>query len=269
MNLANQPDPEKARLEWHMLLDCYLQLGIKVELLAQAPDLYDMVYTANAGWGKKGVFLLSNFKHKERKKETPHYKQWFMSHGFRVIKAKGCFEGQGDLITTNSAYLLGYGTRTSPHFITELKQVFSFGKPIISLELIDPAFYHLDTCLFSWKPMNIIMYYPGAFSDEALLKLKQLPLTRIEVTREEALAFVCNSVYHEKTALLGGASERLLELFRNMGCLTTTISSTEDVATLFTYLKRDRDTSMVISLPVPTELMKGGGSYRCCSLFLD
>ncbi len=270
MHRDNQPDPEKARLEWHMLLDCYLQLGIKVELLAPVPGLHDMVYTANAGWGKNGAFILSNFKHAERKKETEHHRQWFLNQNFPFVQqARGHFEGQGDLITTNSAYLLGYGTRTSLDFGDELKHALTLDNPLIQLELVDPAFYHLDTCLFSWRTINVVMYYPGAFTNEGISKLKQLPLTLIEVTRKEALTFVCNSVYYKKTALLSGASERLLRLFRNMGCHTSVITSAQDIATFFTSYNTNGNVPTVISLPVPTELMKGGGSYRCCSLFLD
>lgn len=112
------------------------------------------------------------------------------------------------------------------------------------------------------------MYYPGAFAPNDLQELEKLPLEKIEVTEEEAKAFVCNGVYHEKVAILGGASERILDVFRGKGYHVFVINNFEDVATLFgCYAYTGVPT--IISLPKPTELLKGGGSYRCCSLFLD
>ena len=37
------------------------------------------------------------------------------------------------------------------------------GRPVISLRLVDPRFYHLDTALAALDDANII-YYPAAFS---------------------------------------------------------------------------------------------------------
>ncbi len=270
MHCNTQPDPERARLEWIMLMEAYLQLGIEVHLIPPVRNLHDMVYTANAGWGRKNVFVVSRFRHKERREESLFYHKWLTQHGFGVLTTSHFFEGQGDLITTNLAYLLGYGARSEWGVLDELQNIFHFGKPIIPLQLIDPAFYHLDTCLFSWKPENLIMYYPDAFTKEGINKLNELPFIKIEVTREEALSFVCNSVYCGKTALIGGASQRLLDIFRKQKMRVFEIKNLGELTSLF---EKDgtvhKQLSTVISLPLPTELLKGGGSYRCCSLFLD
>ena len=174
------------------------------------------------------------------------------------------------MITTNEGYLYGYGIRSSLGAIEAIKKKLELGKKIIPLRLVDPYFYHLDTCLFSWKPKRLIMYYPEAFTKEDLSQLESLSLDKIEVTREEAESFVCNSVYHGSVALLSGASERILEVFEKRGCKIFVIEGVKDLPRIFERFSRSSlHRPVVIALPKPTELMKGGGSYRCCSLFLD
>lgn len=276
MDKKNKPDAEKARLEWTMLFESYLQLGIEVKMISPRPGLHDMVFTANAGWGRKGAFILSKFFHQERRNEIKFYKEWFQKNGFEVIKmpnepdASPYFEGQGDLITTNEGYFFGWGIRSSFEAIEHISQIFSLGKKRITLRLIDPHFYHLDTCLFSWKPLELIMYYPGAFAEEDLQKIRKSSLDKIEVTREEAMNFVCNSVYCDKTAIIGGLNKRLLKIFKDRGFAIFIVKNIKDLPRIFEkHLQFNCKTPVVISLPKPVELLKAGGSYRCCSLFLD
>ena len=276
MDKNNQPDPLKARLEWLMLIETYLQLGVEVKILRPRPNLHDMVYTANAGWGRKSVFILSKFRHKERRDEIKFYEEWFKTNGFKAIKMPNrqdeppYFEGQGDLITTNKEYLFGWGIRSSFAAGKYISENLFLGRKIISLQLINKNFYHLDTCFFSWKPLDFIMYYPQAFNSESLKKIKALDLDKIEVTREEAMNLVCNSVYYETTAIISGAGERLLEQFQGRKFMLFRVKSIEDLPLVFKeYRKISKKTPKIIVLPKPTELLKAGGSYRCCSLFLD
>jgi N-dimethylarginine dimethylaminohydrolase len=60
------------------------------------------------------------------------------------------------------------------------------------LELVDPHFYHLNLCLAPLTPESLLIY-PGAFAPETLARIRIWAQT-FEVTREEALRFVCNGV---------------------------------------------------------------------------
>ena len=71
-------------------------------------------------------------------------------------------EGEGDIVFTGRALLAGYGFRTDQAAAAELAEV--FGLPVVSLRLIDPRFYHLDTALCVLDP-DTAMYYPAAFDD--------------------------------------------------------------------------------------------------------
>ena len=54
-------------------------------------------------------------------------------------------EGEGDLVFAGQAVLAGHGFRSDPAAGDELARL--CGLPVISLRLIDPRFYHLDTAL--------------------------------------------------------------------------------------------------------------------------
>ena len=63
------------------------------------------------------------------------------------------------------------------------------------LHLIDPRFYHLDTCFAPLKE-NGALWYPGAFDLESQERIRKYTSRKssIEVTEEEALSFACNAV---------------------------------------------------------------------------
>ena len=71
-------------------------------------------------------------------------------------------EGEGDFAYLPGAYggliLAGYGFRTEPAAHAEAQEV--LGRPVVSLKLVDPAFYHLDTALAALDDRHIT-YYPA------------------------------------------------------------------------------------------------------------
>ena len=85
MKLENSPDLQLAAQQWdnlyHVLRD---QVGAHVELVPQAPDCPDMVFTANAGIVREGIVALSSFHHPERQGEEPHFRRWFHESGFSI-----------------------------------------------------------------------------------------------------------------------------------------------------------------------------------------
>ena len=61
------------------------------------------------------------------------------------------------------------------------------GCRVIPLELIDPYYYHLDTCFCPLAPGEAI-YFPGAFDDYGRRVLQELVPELIEVAVEEAVS---------------------------------------------------------------------------------
>lgn len=165
-----------------------------IQLVEPNQSCPDMVFTANAGFhfGKKNV-ILSNFKYKERKPEEQLFNRWFNSNNYTVHTVKNSFEGQGDLLKDAKGNLwLGTGFRTDRVVLEELEHIFD--SSVRPLKLVDPRWYHLDTC-FCPLPNGELMWYPKAFDDSSQKIIRQQFTITLDVSEEDALLFACNSVY--------------------------------------------------------------------------
>ena len=87
--------------------------------------------------------------------------------------------------------LAGYGFRTDRRAHDEIAEL--IGMPVVSLELVDPRFYHLDTALAVLDDTTIA-YYPPAFSDESRATLHELFPDAIEVASADAYVLGLNAV---------------------------------------------------------------------------
>ena len=174
-------DRRLALAQWKMLRRIYLDLGHRVDLLAPVPGLPDMVYAANGATVVDGTVLAARFRHPQRAAEAVAHATWFRRTGSRVVEPEFVNEGEGDLLVVGSGpdavILAGHGFRTDPRAHAEAARV--FGREIVSLELVDPRYYHLDTAIAvlsgsnGEKPANIA-YLPEAFSPGSQAVLRQL-----------------------------------------------------------------------------------------------
>jgi len=208
MNIKNIINPHKANEQWFKFCDDLKQCGVKLQYIDPHPDFPDMVFTANAGLvnSKLRSVILSNFKHEERKGEQAIFKRWFLDHGYSVTRLPENinFEGQGDALFLGDTLFLGYGFRTdieSHRIIAEILEV-----DYVSCELIDPYFYHLDTCFTPTK--DGLLYFKEAFSKQSHDKMidkfidmgKNNSLLDIANVKEvHAHEFICNSVFLENS----------------------------------------------------------------------
>jgi ornithine--oxo-acid transaminase len=194
------------------LADIYL-----VEPIAGSPD---MVFTANAGLARDGVVAISSFYHPERQGEEPHFREWFRKAGYAVVDLPRAtpFEGEGDALFSadGSRLWAGHGTRTLEASHGALQRLWDV--EVVSLRLIDPRFYHLDTC-FAPLEDGSLLYYPPAFDEESLKKIEAVysDEKRIAVREDDALAFACNAVNLERTIVLNCISVELEQELRSRG----------------------------------------------------
>jgi N-dimethylarginine dimethylaminohydrolase len=235
----NPTDQSKALNQWNSLYEAYLKLGIDVDLIEPIPGLPDMVYAANGGMVVDGIAYSAKFRHDERAAEGPAYLAHLASKGFTAHEAEEINEGEGDFLVVGDVILAAWGFRSDKESHDELRRVFE--KDVISLKLINPSYYHLDTAL-AVLDEHTIAYYPGAFDDESLAILRTRYPDAILASEEDA-------------AVLG------LNLFsdgRNV------IMAEQAVA-----LRRDIDergfTTHGVNL---SELLLGGGGVKCCTLEL-
>jgi ornithine--oxo-acid transaminase len=86
------------------------------------------------------------------------------------------------------------------------------------LHLVDPRFYHLDTC-FAPLEDGSLLYFPPAFDAESLAKIEGFyPVQkRIVVGERDAVSFACNAVNIGKTIVLNRISEELEKELRSRG----------------------------------------------------
>ncbi len=243
-------DSQRARLQWSALHAILVnQTDSRVTVVDSREGLPDMVFSANAGLVYDGRFIPSRFRYPERTGEERHFTEWAKGLGYEVrpLPAAITFEGAGDALFDRKRPVLwlGHGFRTSPSaeaFLSD--QVQPGGWQVVSLELTDPRYYHLDTC-FCPLDGGLVMWFPAAFSAESQNIVRSvLPeSSRIEVGEEDAAHFACNAVSVNGTIVMNRASQNLRARLSNNGF-------------------------RVIETPLD-EFIRAGGSSKCLTLRLD
>jgi ornithine aminotransferase len=169
-----------ARQGWQRLRETYEALGARVDVQPPVKGLPDMVFTANAAVVLDGTVMLARFRCAERQGEQAHNRAWF-----EALRARGVvdhvleppagldFEGAGDAIWDAHRGLLwtGHGQRSSREMSAVLTA--TYGVPTVSLELVDPRFYHLDTCFCVLSGGDVVAYRP-AFSAAGWAQIEEL-----------------------------------------------------------------------------------------------
>jgi N-dimethylarginine dimethylaminohydrolase len=242
MHRENASDPIQSVWQWWSLHDALRELGVEIERLEPVPGLPDLVFTANAGLVYRNRFVASRFRHGVRQGEAPHFERWARAHGFEVVSlpAGHHFEGAGDALFCGETLYAGYRFRSdarSHHWIGE-----RLGVAVLPLELVDPRFYHLDTC-FCPLAEDAALYYPGAFDGYGRSVLQDRIPRLIEVSAEEAVSFSCNAVVVGRTVILNDGAPKLATVLRDWGFATRPLRL--------------------------TEFIKAGGSAKCLTLRLD
>jgi N-dimethylarginine dimethylaminohydrolase len=234
--------PERAHAQWRRLYETLLRLGAQVELMTPHQGLPDLVFTANAGLVYQHRFFSSRFRHEVRARETPHFDEWFASHDFTVehLPPEVYFEGAGDALFCGQTLFAGYRIRSDVQGHQHLANVLKIH--VLPVELVNPYFYHLDTCFCPLAP-DEALYFPGAF-DTYGRKVIQAHIPKLlEAREEDAHRFGCNAVVLGKTVVLNAGCARLASDLAARGYT-----------------------------PVPVELdefIKSGGSAKCLTLRLD
>ena len=215
MDLTQGVDRELAMRQWEALRQTYLALGHAVELITPEPGLPDMVFAANGGLVFEGRALGARFTHEERVPEGPAYLRWLSGAGLDdVAHPVAVNEGEGDFLVVGDLVLAGTGFRTDPRAHAEVQEF--FGVPVVSLQLIDPRFYHLDTALAALGDHDVA-YYPEAFSPGSRAVLQRLFPDAILATEADAVVLGLNAVSDGRHVVLPAAAETLAEQLRIRG----------------------------------------------------
>lgn len=236
-------DTPLALRQWQDLYAVYRELGFDVRLIDPLPGLPDMVYAANGGTVVDGVAWTARFRHLERAAEGPAYAAWFRAAGFDVREAEAVNEGEGDLLLVGDTIYAGHGFRTDPAAHAEAARV--LGRDVVSLRLVDPRYYHLDTAFAVLDPAGgpgSVAYLPAAFDDASQEVLRFRFPDAVIVSDADASVLGLNCFSDGRTVVHAPQAEKFAAQLAERGFGTVGV-----------------DTS---------ELRRGGGGIKCCTLEL-
>jgi N-dimethylarginine dimethylaminohydrolase len=233
-------DAARAMRQWTRLRQVYLDLGHDVRTIEPVPGLPDMVFAANGATVAGPKVLGARFRYPQRAGEANAYLDWFAAGGYSDIRVPGhVHEGEGDILFAGDTLLAGYGFRSDQAVAAELGDL--FGLPVVSLRLTDPRFYHLDTALCVLDA-DTAMYYPAAFDDAGRAALAARFAELIEAKDEDAEVLGLNAVSDGRHVVLPVQAATLAGQLFQRGFVPVGVDM--------------------------SELLKGGGGAKCCTLEL-
>ncbi|WP_418275561.1 dimethylargininase [Isoptericola jiangsuensis] len=256
MDVSVPVDTGLAVVQWQALKAAYEARGHTVDVVRPEPGLPDMVYAANGAVVVGGRALAARFTYPERQPEGVAYEAWLRTTGARhgivsLGQAVERNEGEGDLLWDGEVLLAGTGFRTTREAHAEAAARLDVG--VLTLELVDPRFYHLDTALAVLSTASgtrgtegaaaaEIAYFPGAFTPASLAVLRERYPDAIEASEDDAAVLGLNAVSDGRHVFLTDRATGMHAALRERGFEPVGVDL--------------------------SELLKGGGSVKCCTLEL-
>uniref|UniRef100_A0AC35F837 Amidinotransferase n=1 Tax=Panagrolaimus sp. PS1159 TaxID=55785 RepID=A0AC35F837_9BILA len=187
---------ERAGKQWETLKSALEKAGAAIEVLEPngAENFPDLVFAANAAVVRGKKAYLANFQYAERKGEKFFFDKWFKENGYETvgddeIAFEGAengyetvgddeiaFEGAGDALwarKNRSKLFCGVGPRTDARALDDVAKKLKDDEPftVFGCRLVDPRFYHIDTC---FCPLNeeVAIWYPQAFDQVSQHNMK-------------------------------------------------------------------------------------------------
>jgi N-dimethylarginine dimethylaminohydrolase len=239
MHPEEPTDTSLALKQWTVLYDTYVDLGFTVQLIDPIPGLPDMVYAANGGFVLDGIAYGARFHYPERQPEGPAYMDWFRSQGLDVREPRKTNEGEGDFLLVGDTILAASGFRSDTSSHQEIADI--YGREVVSLQLVNPSYYHLDTAL-AVIDATTIAYLPSAFDEASLTILRQRYPDAIIATEEDAAILGLNSFSDGHNVVIAERASTFAEDLRDRGFNPIGVEL--------------------------SELLLGGGGVKCCTLEL-
>ncbi len=242
MSTERQTDHGLAVRQWHNLRRILVEAGATISEMQPVRGLPDLVFTANGALLYRKQAVLARFKHAQRQGEESHFRAWLEGAGWEVLEAPSdfSFEGAGDALFCGETLLAGYRIRSDAAGHQQIGEFLDVH--VLPLELVDPYYYHLDTCFCPLSAGEAI-YFPGAFDSYGRRVLKEQIEVLIPVEEHEARRFACNAVVVGRTVVTNTGCSMLHDSLRDRGY--------EPVETAL------------------DEFVKAGGSAKCLTLRLD
>ena len=242
MSTERQADHGLAVRQWHQLRELLVEAGATISEVLPVEGLPDLVFTANAALIFRKQAVLARFKHAQRQGEESRFRAWLEAAGWNVQEAPGdfSFEGAGDALFCGETLYAGYRMRSDASGHQQIGELLDVR--VLPLELVDPYYYHLDTCFCPLSATEAI-YFPGAFDDYGRRVLEEQIEVLIPVEEQEARRFACNAVVVGRRVVTNSGCPWLHDSLRDIGY-------------------EPMETAL-------DEFVKAGGSAKCLTLRLD
>lgn len=225
----HRPSRDTAFAQWKNLYHQLQRFG-DIRLIHGQAGSPDMVFVGHAALVQHGIAALSSFAHPQRQTEEPHFRRWFQSAGFLVWETprETAFEGEGDALfdATGEHLWAAHGLRTCRQSHRHVAD--AWHTRVTSLHLVDPRFYHLDTC-FAPLSGGHLLYFPEAFDAPSREKIEAAyaPEKRIAVTEAEATHFACNVINVGRNILMSPVRGNLASRIAECGYEVTEVELSE------------------------------------------
>lgn len=244
-------DPDRSMRQWEDLVDTLTGAGAAIERIEPVEGLPDMVFTANAGVVDGDRFVVSRFRHPERSGEEKQFAEWFHARGADVSDldlppepdvhaGAPRFEGAGDALPFRGRLVAGYAIRSD--FDAHTRLAAHLGVEVLSVELVDERYYHLDLTFCPLDDRSAIVV-PQAWDRYGADVIRNLVPDPIVLETDEAQAFSANAVVVDRNVILPACSVRLGAELERRG-FTPAVAPVD-------------------------EFLKAGGGVRCLTLALD
>ncbi len=241
---VNRPMAQK---QWETLKHTFEKVGMEVITIEGQQGFPDMVFCANQTFPYykecQTKIVLSQMHSPQRQPEVAFFKTWADSEGIPTQFSHQLFEGMGDALWNYESGQVygGYGFRTSPEVYETLEK--TIDQKIITFELKDDRFYHLDTCL-AILGKETAAYVEEAFTLEGLATLESQFENLLRVPLQEATEqLACNMCTpNGRDVILQKGANQTVSQLKKLG-----------------YSVHEVDTS---------EFIKSGGSVFCMKMLI-
>jgi len=202
MDPKNGANRVTAITQWKYLRDKLEDLGAELHYIKPQKNLPDMVFTANAGIVSGNKFFISRFSYPERQGEEKFFIEWFEDNGYITYDECGdhSCEGAGDILIAHDIFWNGWGFRSDPDVGVKVHEDSFSDHFLATIRLMNPDFYHLDTCLCPLKP-GVVIANLDAFGPGSVNLIKHL-CDVIQPPPIECRNFACNSIVLDDNVIM-------------------------------------------------------------------
>lgn len=210
---------------------------IEVIQLPSQPDLYEQVFTRDIGFTIDHQLFIGSMSEKVRKQETDVLRRWAGRNNIEVEEELPSSIEGGDIVLDGATVWVGETKRTSRQAIRELQSRLP-DHQVVPVPLRGDIL-HLD-CVFNMIDESTAILYPPAFTKNSMEAITARYKV-IEVTKKEQFTMGPN--------VLSIGNRKVISLPQN--------------ERLNTQLEKYGFHVIPVDL---SEIIKSGGSFRCCTL---